>query len=60
MPILTLKAVSERMPDFKTVNPGDRIKLPGDMMVVVLSVESSTSMTVRTLEPWEQAKVQEN
>ena len=60
MPILTLTAISNRMPDFKTINPGDRIKLPGDMMVVVLSVESDTSMTVRTLEPWEQERVQEN
>jgi hypothetical protein len=50
MPILVLKRLSDRMPDFTTVSPGDRIKLSEDLRVEVISIESSKSMTVRTLD----------
>jgi len=39
------------MSDFKTVNPGDTIKLSDELTVEVVSVESSELMTVRKVEP---------
>jgi hypothetical protein len=50
MPTFILRKLSDRMPDFKTVNPGDRIKLSKDVTVEVVSVESSEAMTVKTVD----------